>query len=188
MKDEELIALYFARDEQAARLTAEQYGPLCHRVARDILGSEEDAEECVNDTWLAAWNQIPPARPEHLCAYLVRITHNLAVSRWRANRAEKRGGKDFLLSLEELESCAPAVADQTLPDEEEGAWLGRLINAFLGTLPKQVRQVFVHRYYFSRPISDIAVRFGMSESRVKSMLFRTRNKLKNYLEKEGYSV
>lgn len=186
MEDQELLALYVARDEQAIRQTEEQYGALCHRIAKGILDSDEDAEECVNDTWLAVWNQIPPAKPEHFSAYLLRITRNLAVSRWRARNAEKRGGKDFLLSLEELEACSPGIAERNT--EQDGAWLGQLLNAFLAELPRQTRQVFVRRYYFSEPIADIAVRFGMKESRIKSMLFRTRYKLKHYLEKEGYSV
>ena len=184
MEDQHIVELFFQRDEQALAITQQKYGKLCHSVALNILGNPEDTEECVNDTYLQAWNAIPPERPALLGAYLCRIARNLAINRYRADRREKRGAGEASLALDELSEC---VADASAPFTDEIA-LRDAINAFLRTLPDLVRNVFVQRYWYVRPIADIAKEFGMTESRVKMMLHRTRNRLREHLTKEGIQV
>ena len=184
MDDKKIIELFFARDEEAIKETEKKYGKLCSYIASNILASREDSEECVNDTYLAAWNSIPPTRPSKLSAYLGRLTRNLSLNRYKSNNAARRGGGEFALSLDELDDC---VAD-TFSQEQDAEALGKIISEFLYTQAKETQQVFVRRYFYSDSIADICDRFGMSESRAKSMLHRTRLALRAYLAEHGINI
>ena len=184
MDDQYIVELFFNRDEQALTHTDKKYGKLCHSVAMNILGNREDTEECVNDTYLQAWNAIPPERPTLLGAYLCRITRNLAINRYRADRRDKRGAGQTALALEELAEC-PAEGGASLADD---VTLRDALNAFLRALPQLQRDVFLQRYWYVCSIADIAAEFGMSESRVKMMLHRMRIRLREHLTREGIQV
>ena len=179
-----IVALYWARDEKAIAETAAKYGAYCHAIAWQILQSREDAEESVNDTWVGAWGSMPPHRPELLSAFLGKITRRVSLKRRRGKGAEKRGGGQPELALDELAECVGATNDEALEEME----LARLIDAFLDALPDTEQRVFVCRYWYLDSIADIAERFGFSESKVKSMLHRTRGRLRACLEKEGVFV
>lgn len=183
MEDSRIVDLYWRRDSEAIRETNAKYGGYCAAIARRILSDQRDAEECVNDTWLGAWNAMPEHRPDHLAAFLGKITRCLAFNRWRAGRADKRGGGELPLVLEELDGCVPGClsAAQAVEDAE----LEQMVNAFLHTLPAQACNVFLRRYWYAESVSEIARRYGMKEPAVKSSLFRSRGKLKRYLEEEG---
>lgn len=186
MEDSQIIGLYFARDEDAVDRTEEKYGPYCFRLARSILGSDQDAEEVVSDTYLQAWNAIPPAKPRVLRLYLARITRNLAFSRWRAQTAEKRGGGQLGLVLEELDECIPGG---TCPEEAlEGKELASSIRSFLNSLPSGERVMFLRRYFYAQTVEEIASQLGRNPESVRKSLYRTRKKLQQYLRKEGYAV
>lgn len=183
MEDNRIIQLYQTRDEQAIPATKEKYGAYVRSVAYRILRNNEDAEECENDTYLGAWNAIPPAEPRVLSAFLARISRNLAVSRLRARNAEKRGGDQVTLSLDELAECIPD--EQGFGDAPEENVLAELLDRFLRTLPETERRVFLCRYWRCDAVSEIAKQFGFGQSKVKMMLLRTRNKLRTFLEQEG---
>lgn len=183
MTDESIIDLYFARDSMAIHYSQEQHGNLCHAVASNILPTLEDAQECVNDTWLKAWNSIPPTRPKHLGAYLSRITRNLSLERWRTIHAQKRGGNSGTVPLDELAECLSGGEDPA--DTAAMHALEQGMGRFLKSLRQTERAVFLSRYWYCASVREIALHFGFSESRVKTMLFRTRKKLRTYLEKEG---
>lgn len=186
MRDEEIIALYFARDEQALVSTDAKYGPYCFSLARSILVSPEDAEETVNDTYLKAWQAIPPKKPTVLRLFLAKITRNLAFSRWRNLNAQKRGCGELPLVLEELETCVGSSDDVGAAlDAKE---LTRVIAAFLDTLPKQEQNIFLRRYFFVEDAQTIAKRYGLRRDAVNQSLSRTRKKLKAHLIREGYAV
>lgn len=184
MEDKAIIDLYWTRSENAISQTALKYGAYCYTIAFNILSNREDSEESVNDTYLAAWNTMPPKRPGILSAFLGKITRYISLDRWKRRSAAKRGGGQVPLALEELEECICGG------EGPEGSLvrkqLLRSIESFLDKLPVQERQVFVCRYWYMDPVADIAERFGYSESKVKTMLFRTREKLRMKLEKEGY--
>lgn len=183
MKDTEILALYWARDEQAIRETQHSYGRYCYSIAYNILKDREDSDECVNDTWLRAWNVIPPKRPDRLELFLGTITRNLSFDRWKGRHAMKRGGGEMTVALDELVECVP---DRHSTEEAaEAAELERCINSFLYTLPERECNVFLRRYWYVEEYSEIAARYGMKLNTVKTSLFRTRSKLKEYLEKEG---
>ena len=184
MEDARIVALYWARDEKAIAESAVKYGAYCHAIARQILTSREDAEESVNDTWVGAWNSMPPHRPELLSAFLGKITRRISLKRRRDRSAEKRGGGQVELALDELGECVGAAADEALEEIE----LARLIDAFLDALPDTEQRVFVCRYWYLDSIADISKRFGYSESKVKSMLYRIRGRLRVKLEQEGVIV
>ena len=184
MEDVQIIDLYWQRDESAIRETDSKYGRFCQKLAMNILHSFQDSEECVNDTYLAAWNSIPPTRPSKLSAYLGRLTRNLSLNRYKSNNAARRGGGEFALSLDELDDC---IAD-TISEEQDAEALGKIISEFLYTQTKETQQVFVRRYFYSDSIADICDRFGMSESRAKSMLHRTRLALRAYLGEHGINI
>ena len=187
MHDDEIIALYWQRDERAIEQTKAKYGRHCHGIAQRILGDGRDAEECVNDTYLGAWNAMPPHRPQILPAFLGKITRNLSLKRWRARDAQKRGGGVVAVSLDELGECVPTTGN--LPAERlEAAELAQLIDAFLAGLPADQRRVFLCRYWHFDSVHDIAERFGFTESKVKMTLKRTRDGLAAYLEKEGVAL
>ena len=186
MEDKQIVELYLRRDEQAIDRTAEKYGNYCFSIANQILDNHEDAEETVSDAYVACWQAIPPHRPGNLGTFLGKITRRLAIKRWRAGCALKRGGGEVPLVLEELAGCIPAEND--LERELETAELSRILNRFVGQLPKAERNVFVCRYWYLDSIEMIGQRYGFSQSKVKSMLSRTRKKLQTYLEKEGIAL
>lgn len=186
MEDSAIIDLYWARQESALTETERKYGAYCRSIARNILYSREDAEECVSDTYLRAWNAMPPQRPGILSAFLGRITRNLSFDRRRKNNADKRGGGELPLCLDELSQCVPS--DSGVQSELERKELSAMLDAFLRTLPERERMLFLRRYWYVDPIGDIARRFSMKENTVKSVLFRTREKLRSYLEREGITV
>lgn len=181
--DEKIIDLYFSRSEEAITETSLRYGGYCRQIAESILGNTEDAEECVNDTWLRVWDSIPPARPAHFKAYLAKITRNLAIHRYEKARADKRGGGEIPLVLSELAECLPDPS--TVDDRIAEGILTDLLNRFLGDLPREQRIVFLRRYWYNASIAEIAYDLSMSETKVKSILHRLRGRLKHLLEKEG---
>jgi RNA polymerase sigma factor (sigma-70 family) len=180
--DSSIIEYYWARSERAIRETELKYGKLFHQIANHILHDPADAEECVNDTYLAAWNAIPPARPRELIAFLCRIARNLALKKYQQIHAAKRNPA-VAVSYEELEECLPdsQSSDQHDPDDR----LADCINRFLDSLDGEPRQVFVRRYWYFDSVQEIMRRFQMSKSKVESMLFRTRHKLRLWIEEEG---
>ncbi len=183
MNDEKIIALFFERDDEAIRETQAKYGRLCYSVAMNILGIHEDAEECVNDAYLGVWNSIPPKRPSSFSAFLLKTTRNLSLKRLRFRTAEKRGGGQATLSLDELAECIPDGFD--IDKELESRELTELINRFLRALPETERRIFICRYWYCDSVADISKSFGFGESKVKMTLMRTRNKLRDFLlEKE----
>lgn len=183
MEDHAIIDLFWARDEAALWETNLKYGAFCRTIAINILPSHEDAEECVNDTWLRAWNAIPPTRPAPFRAFLGRITRNLSLDRFRAARAQKRGGGEMEYLLDELVQCVPGK--ESVEGTFDARQTASIISRFLEAQPPLQRQVFMRRYWFGDSIADIAKRFAMNEGTVKSGLFRTREKLKRELEREG---
>lgn len=183
MTDEQIIELYFSRSENAITETQRKYDRYCFTIASGILSDTEDAAECVNDTWLAAWNTIPPHRPEHLAAYLGKLTRNTALKRRRDRSAAKRGGGQLDLALDELAECISShggTEDAVLAGE-----LSDALDQFLGGLSKTARQVFLLRYWFLEPVEAIALKMGFSLSKTAAILRRTRLKLHDYLSKEG---
>jgi RNA polymerase sigma-70 factor (ECF subfamily) len=183
MEDRAIIELYWARQEQALVETDRKYGAYCRTIARNILKNSADSEECVNDTYLRAWNTIPPQRPAILQVFLGTITRNLSVNRYRAAHTLKRGSGQLPVALEELEFCLPA--SQSVEQQMESAELGRLIDGFLRGLPERDRYIFIRRYWYVDSVREIARRLRMSEGTVKSNLFRTRQRLKEMLAREG---
>ena len=186
MEDEKILQMYFGRDEGAIGATAEKYGSYCTAIARNILSSREDVEECVNDTYLRAWNAIPPHRPGVLRAFLGKITRNLAFHRYRYNTADKRGGGELPLVLEELEGCVSGK--ESVEEAFDHKALVEDLNSFLEILPEEKRRIFVCRYFYTDSIGDIAQRFGMSYAGVSMTLSRLRSKLHTYLTKRGYEL
>lgn len=184
MLDQDIVDLFWKRSEEAIRQTQRKYGKYCLAIARKILPLPEDAQECVNDTYLAAWDAIPPHRPKILSTFLGKLTRRIAIDRWRHLSAQKRGGDTVTLALEELGDCIAADSDPQKQVEEKE--LGQIISRFLKEQKDLERIVFVRRYYGLATIEEIAKEFGLSDSNVKTMLFRTRKKLREYLDKEGY--
>lgn len=184
MEDREIVELFWARAESAITETVKKYGGYCRTIAMNILHSHEDAEECLSDTWLGAWNAMPPQRPATLPPLLGRIARNAALDIWRRQNAAKRNA-GFDLALDELGEC---VGGAPLEDELESKRLGEAVAAFLDGLSPQQRRVFLRRYWYCDSIEDIAHRYGFGQSKVKSMLLRIRQKLKEYLIKEGFSL
>ncbi|MGN1119934.1 MAG: RNA polymerase sigma factor [Oscillospiraceae bacterium] len=182
MKDQEIVALYFHRSDQAITETSRKYGAYCRSIAGNILQNDADAEECVNDTYLGAWNSIPPNSPENLATYLGKLTRRISLQRWRANRSLKRGGGETALALDELEECIPSYS--TVEKALEQKELAAAINRFVASLEETERAVFLCRYWYIASIDQIAVAFRFSSAKVKSMLYRTRQKLQRYLHEE----
>lgn len=183
MEDKQIVDLYWQRSERAIDETARKYGGYCYAIAKGILDDTEDARETVNDTYLGAWNSIPPHKPLVLSTYLGKLTRRYALKRRERQSAQKRGSGEVALALEELSGCIPSGdSPQRHVEQRE---LTASLDRFLGTLPPVQRRVFVCRYWYLDPISDIAERFGFSQSKVKSMLHRLRKQLKQHLEREG---
>ncbi len=183
MDDSGIVKLFFARSEQAIRETEAKYGGYCYSIAYNILANQEDSEESVNDTYLSAWNSIPPANPGMLAPFLGKIVRNISIDMWRKRGALKRGGGEMPLVLEELQEC---ISGGGTPEEryEEKENVSRLEH-FVSRLPEMERRVFVCRYWYLDSTAEIAKRFGFSESKVSSMLHRTRKKLEKCLAQEG---
>lgn len=184
MDDRRIVDLYWQRNESAISETAAKYGQYLYSISYQILINAEDAEECVNDTYSDAWNCMPPHRPSVLSSFLGKITRRISIDLWRKNRAEKRGGGEIPVALDELEECVSGTG--SIEAEIERLELQRKLNDFLLALPQTERQVFICRYWYFDSIADIARQFVSSEGKIKSMLFRIRNKLRAMLEKEGY--
>ena len=178
MDDRQIIDLFYERSEQAIAELSKKYGDLCFKIAINILNDPQDAEECVNDAYLGAWNNIPPQNPAPLRAYLCRIVRNLALKKLRANTALKRGGQ-LEVSLSELENCLP---DNSFDEHLSAKELTAQLNAFLSTLHRDDRVMFLKRYWFSEPLSEIAKTFGITEHNASVRLSRIRKKLHQYLK------
>ncbi|MBQ3028732.1 MAG: sigma-70 family RNA polymerase sigma factor [Lachnospiraceae bacterium] len=185
MDDKQILTLYQERSETAISATADKYGKLCHYIAYQILYNEEDSEECVNDTYLKAWEVIPPQYPNHFSAFLGKITRNLAINRYNYYNREKRGKGQVLCVLEELSDCV--AASETVESEMEERYLVEVLNRFLDGLPEEKRKIFMRRYWYVSSVKEIAEDFDITESKVKMILLRTRNKLKQVLVKEGFA-
>lgn len=183
MNDIEIIDLYFSRSEDAISETAKKYGRYCHRIAFNILCNLEDSEECVNDTYMRTWNAIPPERPNIFSVFLGRITRNLALDKYKYYHAKKRGNNFTSVAFEELKDCIPATS--STEQAVDNIALAEMLNRFLADLPAVNRKIFIQRYWYFSSIKDIASEHGMSESKVKMMMSRTRLQLKEFLEKEG---
>lgn len=185
MQDSQIIALYEARDERAIAQTAAKYGNFCKSIAQNILQNLQDAEECVNDTWLHTWNSIPPAQPTVLKAYLGKITRNLALDKYKAAHREKRGYGQLCVAFDEISEIT--ASDYQVQDAWREQEFVELINKFLYSLPERDRHIFVRRYFFTDGVPAIASRFGTTQNNVLKILSRTRQKLKKYLDKEWYT-
>ena len=183
MEDEAIVNLYWDRAQDAITQTDIKYGKYCHTIAWNILYNREDSEECVNDTWLRAWNSMPTHRPQLLRAFLGKITRNLALNRYEHQHTQKQGGGQTALCLEELSEC---ISDKNRTEQvvDEMA-LTDCINRFLGKLKPEERKIFVRRYWCMSPVATIAQDYHLSESKVKMSLLRTREKLRTALEREG---
>ena len=184
MDDERIIDLFFARSEQAIHELDARYGALCRRLSFHIVNDRQDAEECVNDAWLGAWNSIPPRSPDPLRAYICRIVRNLSLKKLRANSALKRSSR-FEVSLSELEDC---ISAHSLDEQLAAGELSAQINAFLAALRRDDRVMFVRRYWFAQPLSEIADAFGTTENNVSVRLGRIRRKLHTYLERKEVTL
>ena len=184
MDDKQIVALYWERSEDAIAQTKKKYGRYCHYIARNILYSDQDAEECVNDTYQKAWETMPPKKPELLSAYLGKLTRHIAINSYIHDHADKRS-PGMQMILDEAEEFIPDPADSDISDEIH---LRDAINSFVASLTQEVRVVFVRRYWYMSSVKDIAKDYGMTESKVKITLMRTRNRFKEYLEREGISI
>lgn len=184
MDDNDIIDLYWKRDQKAITYTTQKYEGYCYKIANNILDSREDSEECVNDTWLTAWNEMPPKRPNYLKLFLARIVRNIAVNVLEARMAKKRFGRETLLPLEELSEC---VGDgKSIEDELEAKELEKCIGRFVSELPEREGNLFTRRYFFSESIKAIAKGYGLTPHNATVILGRTRSKLREYLKQEGY--
>ncbi len=186
MDDNGIIQLYWDRNDQAIIATSEKYGHYCKAIARNILNNEEDAEECVNDTYLNAWNSMPTHWPEQLAAFLGKITRNLSFNKYKRNHSEKRGGGEITLVLDELTDCVSDIdtVEQTIDRQE----LAKAISSFVKGLPVEKRNIFVRRYWYADSVSDIAKDYGMLQGTVSKTLERTRKQLKAYLTERGFEL
>lgn len=185
MQDHEIVALYFDRNEYAIDATADKYGNYLNKIAYNITNSSEDSEESVNDTYLAAWNAMPPHKPSLLKTFLSKLTRRISIDRVRMATRKKRCISEYALSLDELEGC---VCGESLDETLDAKLLGEAISEFLRTLSPDARNAFICRYYFLDPLCDVAAVLNMSESKLKSLLHRTRNALRVYLRKEGFDI
>lgn len=185
MDDKKIIELYFKRSEDAISETERKYGKYCYSIARRIVSNDEDAKEIVNDTYLKAWNTIPPNKPDPLSTYLGMICRQTALNRYKETTRKKRGGRAIDVALDELIDCIPSERENEIVDR---MLIAKLLNSFLESLPKKTRMIFIRRYWYMDAVSQIADTFAMSESGVKMTLFRARLKLKKYLKREGIDI
>lgn len=184
MEDSRIVELYWERSERAISETSSKYGAYCYAIAYHILADAGDADESVNDTYLGAWNSMPPHRPSVLSTFLGKLTRRISISRWRERRADKRGGGQLPVAMEELAEALPAP--DTPEQIVEARELTASIDRFLASLPEEERDLFVCRYWYFASIAELGAAFGAGASKIKSRLFRTRNKLKAHLEQEGF--
>jgi RNA polymerase sigma-70 factor (ECF subfamily) len=184
MEDSRIVELYWERSENATTETSSKYRNYCYSIAYNILANAEDADESVNDTYLGAWNSMPPHRPSILSTFLGKITRRISIKKWQERHAVKRGGGEIVLALDELADCIPS--DNSVEREVETAELAKVIDAFTMSLPVTERRVFICRYWYLDSISAICQQFGFSQSKVKTMLHRTRSKLLSCLIKGGF--
>ncbi|MDE7436729.1 MAG: sigma-70 family RNA polymerase sigma factor [Lachnospiraceae bacterium] len=184
MQDEEIVSLYWKREESAVRETEKKYGRYLGKIAYNILGNWEDSKESVNETYWKAWNSIPPHLPAVLSTYLGKITRQVSIDTWRKRNSKKRSVSEYAVSLSELEECLSAgnVTEQ----EIDLKMLAASVNQYLRTLPEEARDIFIGRYFFADSIREVAGYSGISESKAKSMLYRMRIGLRAYLEQEGF--
>lgn len=187
MDDAKIIDLYWKRDEQAIVRTDKKYGVYCKAIARNIVANPSDIDECINDTWMGAWNAMPSERPTALKAFIGKICRNTSLKRWRTMSAQKRGGGEVALSLDELTECVAgdSNAERDALDKLEFERLVRVVDSFLSSLSSEARRIFVCRYWYFDSLSSIAERFGFTESKVKMTLKRTRDALAVCLQQEG---
>ncbi len=186
MDDTKIVDLYWTRSERAIEETAKKYGSYCRSIAFRILHNDQDSEECVNDTWLGAWNAIPPQRPAVLSTFLGRITRNLSLDRWKRCNAEKRGAGETAVALEELQECIPAPDGAASAIDDMA--LADALSRFLGSLPQEAQKFFVQRYWYLCSIREIANSCGVGASKVKMSLLRSRKSLQKFLQKEGIEL
>lgn len=186
MEDSWIVELYWQRKEEAIEQSDIKYGPYCFTVANNILYNSEDSEECVQDTWIHAWNSIPPQRPQNLKAFLVKITRNLSLDRYRKKNAEKRGGGQMDAVLEELEECTAGT--RSVEGEFQAKELERSIKEFVRNLSERDCSIFLRRYFYAESTEAIAEKYDLKESNVLMILSRVRKKLKVHLEMEGYRI
>ena len=186
MEDAAIVDLYWQRSDRAIAESERKYGAYCRRIAYNIVENLQDAEECVSDTWLAAWNAMPDKRPTLLGRFLACLARNAAIGHWREQHRQKRGGGETALAIEELSECLADGKD--LDAELERRELETLIGDFVAGLKETEQTVFTARYFYLMPVAEIAKKLGMGESRVKSLLFRLRGRLRQRLEKEGYAL
>lgn len=185
MDDNTIIDLYFERSEKAVKESEIKYGGICHRIAENILSNRADSDECVNDTWMSAWGAMPPERPDCLGAFFARITRNISISRWRKNSAQKRKGDEAAICLDELNECLSDCNGNRFPENYE---IRDALNRFLGTLNEKARIIFMQRYWYVCTIRQIADEHSIKEGAVKMSLMRTRNRLKEFLDEEGFDI
>ena len=181
MKDHDIVDLYWARNERALTETQHKYGAYCHSISMNILDSKLDAEECVNDTWLKAWQTMPPKKPSILRTYLGKLTRNLSINRLKERHREKRN-PDLVIAFEELAECIP------VPEDTTDAQLCAYLNECLEITPALDRQLFMGRYWYGRTVREMAPRYGLTPNAVSQRLKRTRQALRAYLEERGYTV
>lgn len=186
MEDQQIVSLYWQRNEAAIRETEIKYDRYLNKIAYNILNDSGDSQESVNDTYLAAWNSMPPHKPGVLSAYLAKLTRRISIDRFRYRTREKRQGSEYALSLSELGDCVSG--GNTTEEAVSAKLLADSIGIYLRLLPEDTRTAFIGRYYFLDPMKEVAAYCGMSESKCKSLLHRTRLGLRDYLRKEGYSV
>ncbi len=184
MEDQKIVELFFERSEQAIEESANKYGALCRSISQNILHDPSEVEECLNDTYFKAWNAIPPAKPNHLGAYLAKIARNLSLNRLEHNNAEKRGAGAFEVALDEIENVVASAELEAFGEED----LSGLINRFLAGEKKEHRQMFLRRYFYFDTPAEIAKRFSMPENRAAVILYRMRVRLREFLRKEGVSI
>lgn len=186
MNDNAIIQLYWDRNDQAIRITSQKYGHYCKSIAKNILNNPEDTEECVNDTYLNAWNSMPTHWPEQLSTFLGKITRNLSFNKYKRNHAEKRGGGEIALVLDELADCVSDTDNvEQIIDHQE---LEKAINSFVRNLPAKKRNIFVRRYWYADSVSKIAADYGMLQGNLSKTLERTRKQLKAHLTERGFEL
>lgn len=186
MQDKRIVELFYDRSEEALKETEKRYGRYLYKIALGILQDKSDSEECVSDTYLAAWNSIPPNNPKKLSAYLGKLTRRISIDILRRKTSQKRGGTQYELSLSELEDCVKSTS--TVEEDMENKELGEAISRFLRTISKENRCLFVERYFFCNSLKASAKKLGISEAKAKSSLYRTRLLLREYLMKEGFEI
>lgn len=188
MDDEQIVDLFWQRDERALSETSAKYGALCRKIAFGILGNAQDSEEIENLSYLKLWEAIPPSRPQPLMPFLAKVVRNLSLNVLKAEQTQKRRASEFAVSLDELDECIPDRQGNQPSDRLDSLHIRDCLNTFLKGQKRTVRSIFVLRYFYCESIEDIAMKTGFSESKVKSVLFRTRSKLRDFLESEGISV